>query len=108
MNIFGSAFGNTFLGFKYFAGINALSPYLNDTQRRQMGFSLDEMMLSCIYDLQTCHASDFEWYYDTLYGYSNYKAFIFFTKMDYIILMMGKKKVHVLSLIRAVMPQDTR
>lgn len=66
--MFDTAFAGNYLTLKYFAGTNALSSYLTDVQRRQMGFTLNEMMLSCTYNLETCTSDDFEWYFDPIYG----------------------------------------
>lgn len=58
--------GADYVGLSYFAGINANA--LSESDRRQMGFNLDEIMISCTYNLEACNSSEFEWYYDTLYG----------------------------------------
>lgn len=59
---------DTFVTYKYFAGINSMSPNLTDADRKHMGFDLKDVLISCTFDLNPCNVSDFEWYYDTFYG----------------------------------------
>lgn len=55
--------------YKYFAVLNALSPNLTDTERMSLGYRLEDIMISCTFDLIKCTANDFEWYFDSYYGY---------------------------------------
>ena len=65
--------------YRYFAGLNANA--LNESDQRRMGFNLDEIMISCTYNLEACNSSEFEWYYDTLYGYKRHKVDINQTRL---------------------------
>lgn len=43
-------------------------PQISDTQRRLMGFQLDQMLLSCYFNNQPCSRDDFEHVYTFSYG----------------------------------------
>ena len=49
--------------------LNAVNAYnLSTAAKKTMGLTLDEMLLSCMYSGGACSSSDFDWYYDVLYG----------------------------------------
>lgn len=55
--------------YKYLAGTNAYDPASrSDEFRKKLGYSLDEILFSCTYNLFPCSASDFIWYFDVFYG----------------------------------------
>jgi hypothetical protein len=53
---------------RYIINTNLMNPALNDTFRKLMGSSLEDTLISCNYALAPCSSSDFEWYYDIIYG----------------------------------------
>lgn len=61
-------FRDRILVLKYFVGTNALSNKLNKTMKQMLGLTLEDMMMSCLYNLQPCWVNDFEWYFDIFYG----------------------------------------
>ncbi len=67
-----SMLGNTFaanLLFKFIIGTNLRSPQLSDSFRKNMTMTIQDMLISCVYNSIICTADDFFWYYDILYGY---------------------------------------
>jgi hypothetical protein len=36
--------------------------------RKSLGFSIDDMLISCVFSLLHCSPSDFEWYFDSIHG----------------------------------------
>lgn len=52
---------------RFVTGMNAFSSLSNAT-RRSFGYRLEDMLLSCTYNLNPCTANDFEWYYDINFG----------------------------------------
>lgn len=40
----------------------------NDSMKKQSGLSINDMLISCKFDLELCNSSQFEWYYDFFYG----------------------------------------
>lgn len=58
-----------FMGFRYAVGVNLRSSSVSDEFRKQMGFQLNDMFLSCTYNQKACDYSNFFWFFDTLYGY---------------------------------------
>jgi hypothetical protein len=53
--------------FIYFGAGHILSNQ-TDSYKKQMGHSLDDILLSCQFNFQQCTAKDFSWSYDTFYG----------------------------------------
>lgn len=53
---------------KYFIATNAANPNLTDEYRQSLTIQLNSMIISCYFDLIVCSASDFEWYFDNMYG----------------------------------------
>ena len=51
---------------RYFACINGNTLY--DDVKKTYGLTMDEMLLSCMFSSASCTSSDFEWYYDVIYG----------------------------------------
>jgi hypothetical protein len=41
---------------------------LNETSRRQIGFELKDMLISCVFNYKLCDANDFTYFYDPLLG----------------------------------------
>lgn len=41
---------------------------MNNTQKMNLGYKIEDMLLFCLYDLTVCNASDFEWFYNFEYG----------------------------------------
>lgn len=54
--------------FRFVVGMTALIPSQTNATRKSFGRSLEEMLLSCTYNMNSCTANDFEWYYDAYYG----------------------------------------
>ena len=50
----------------YLSLINGVK--VSNEEKKSYSLTLDEMLISCLYASTACNASDFEWYYDTLYG----------------------------------------
>ena len=46
----------------------AKSDYLNDTEKKKLGYPFEDMLIDCKFEANTCSASEFEWYYDYNYG----------------------------------------
>jgi hypothetical protein len=72
-------FGNdlmTFIFARYMIGMNLINPAVNNKIKKLMGFELEDMMISCMYALAPCTASDFEWYFDINYGIQKKMCFI--------------------------------
>ena len=44
------------------------SPEFNDTLRRSLGYSLEDMILKCEFDSKPCNLSWFDWYYHPING----------------------------------------
>ena len=40
----------------------------NDSDRKQLGHSFDNLLFSCYFGDKMCNASDFDWIYDSFYG----------------------------------------
>jgi hypothetical protein len=55
---------------KFSAGIHAnyFLKYQNQSIKFKLGYSLEEMLISCSYNMAPCNSSDFEWFYDVFYG----------------------------------------
>ena len=64
-----------------------MSPNLTDQDRKRMGFDLNDILISCMFDLVKCNASDFEWYYDIFYGYKT--KIIEYHTIDIIIILLA-------------------
>jgi hypothetical protein len=45
-----------------------LIPEYGDSIRKELGFSLDEMLVECQFNKNLCSSNDFEWYFDFHYG----------------------------------------
>jgi len=41
---------------------------LNNTEKRKLSHTLDDMMPSCTFNIRNCTTSDFKWYFDQFYG----------------------------------------
>ena len=53
---------------RYLIGLNAKTSNMTDNDRKRLGFSLKEMLISCVYNLEYCDEGDFDWFFDaTLY-----------------------------------------
>jgi hypothetical protein len=50
--------------------------YFNDYSKKQLGYSIDSMVISCTYNNMDCNLSDFYWFYDIDYG-NCFKVFFF-------------------------------
>lgn len=54
---------------KYFTGANILAnSSLPKSKLKSFGYKLDDILLSCTYNLLDCDTSYFEWYYDLFFG----------------------------------------
>jgi hypothetical protein len=53
---------------RYFAGLNAINPSKPSSEKKKLGLTLDQMMISCMYNLVKCSVDDFEWFMDPIYG----------------------------------------
>lgn len=60
-------FMDNFLMFRYFAGTNAYN-LPDDEFKKQLGLNFERSLFSCSYNLEKCTISDFDWYFDALYG----------------------------------------
>jgi hypothetical protein len=65
---FNSLFADSLLTFKYLIGTYSYNPNISDDVRRSFGYDINDMLLSCLYNLRPCSTNDFVWYYDVLYG----------------------------------------
>ena len=54
--------------YKYRLEILARAERLPDEKKKQLGFSLSEMLFLCKIGVSICNESDFEWFYDIFYG----------------------------------------
>jgi len=45
-----------------------LNPEYGDSKRKELGFSLDDMLVKCQFNKNPCDSNDFEWYFDFHYG----------------------------------------
>jgi hypothetical protein len=57
---------------------------LNYTTRKQLGFTIEDMLVSCYFDYEPCKADDFNYFYHELYG----NCYSFNSGID----MFGSKK----------------
>ena len=46
----------------------AKSEYLNETEKKKLGYSMDDMLIDCNFEVESCTSNDFVWYYDYNYG----------------------------------------
>lgn len=53
---------------KYSFGVNLLDSKYSVDFRKQMGLSLDTMLLRCYYNNIGCSTEDFDWFFDPYYG----------------------------------------
>jgi hypothetical protein len=53
---------------RYFLGANARNPEISDEERKKFGKPFEDMLISCTFGAEICNTSDFEWFYDTVYG----------------------------------------
>lgn len=60
---------STFLEGRYAIGVNLLSAKFTDDIRKEMGLQLNDMLLSCTFNMQKCTIENFVWFFDVLYGY---------------------------------------
>jgi hypothetical protein len=70
-DIFNVGLGNDLIGMifgKVSGSTTMLPPSLNNTMRKMFGFVLDEFMISCTFNFAPCNSSDFDWFYNALYG----------------------------------------
>jgi len=58
---------------------------LTDEFRKSLGFSIDDMLISCVFSLLHCSPKNFEWYFDSLHG----NCFIFKGNPDLIVTKEG-------------------
>lgn len=61
-------FYNSFQTFKYLLGTNAANTAVSDKTRKALGLQLDDMLISCSFNLNSCTVDDFEWYFSEFYG----------------------------------------
>ena len=54
--------------FRFLSGMNALNTNISSEYRKQFGFDIKEVLLSCTFNFKLCSADDFEWYFDLMYG----------------------------------------
>ncbi len=47
---------------------SVIADNLNDTYKKNLGFNLETMLISCFYNGQTCFASNFSWFWSFDYG----------------------------------------
>ena len=40
----------------------------NDSYKRSLGYSIEEMLITCLYNNKQCAPRDFNWYYSYNYG----------------------------------------
>jgi hypothetical protein len=56
---------------RYLIGTNALyqTEYMKiKDMKYKLSYSLEEMLISCSYDMIPCNSTDFEWFYDVMHG----------------------------------------
>lgn len=63
-----TVFLHEMLIFKYFIATNGANPNISDASRKNLTIQLQDMLLSCTFNLITCTFDDFVWYWDELYG----------------------------------------
>lgn len=54
--------------YKYLTVMNALDPNRTDEFRRSLGYSISDMMLTCMFGYAGCVPDDFHWYYNIFFG----------------------------------------
>lgn len=59
---------STIKKFRYFTISNAANPNITDATRKALGMQLEDMLLSCTFNLEPCNSSEFQWYYDGIFG----------------------------------------
>jgi len=47
---------------------NYIFTQLNDADKKSLGYGLDEMLITCLYNNRKCTTNDFNWYYSYDYG----------------------------------------
>jgi hypothetical protein len=53
--------------YHYFISTAMLAaPYVNDTMRKTFGLPLNQIVLHCLYHVQSCNLDELEWYYGNL------------------------------------------
>lgn len=62
-------FSNSIVMLRYAIGANLQSSTITDEMRKQIGLNINDMLLLCSYNQNPCFAQEFDWYFDTLYGY---------------------------------------
>lgn len=58
-----------FIGLKYIVGVIMRDPIFSDEERKNTGFNISRMLLSCTYNNYPCTSKEFSWYYDSYYGF---------------------------------------
>lgn len=53
---------------KYFTRVNVIASNLTDAEKQLFGPKLEDILLSCMYNLKPCNLNDFDWYYDAYFG----------------------------------------
>lgn len=53
---------------KYFSISFANSFNLSDEERKKLGYSIEQFLLTCSFNQIDCNEKDFDWYYDLIYG----------------------------------------
>lgn len=61
-NFFDIYFSFPILELKYIIGLNVLSSYFTDAQKKTMSPQLEDMLLDCHFNLESCSVDDFSWY----------------------------------------------
>ena len=66
---FMSYFSTDIQFFRFLVGVNAIGSNLTDDYLKSFGYSINETILSCEYNVNYCSfEDDFIWYYDFMYG----------------------------------------
>jgi hypothetical protein len=66
-----------FFSFKYLLETHAKDPSFSDENKKKLGHRLEDILLTCLYEMNPCTADDFEWFYDLDFGNCwifNYKS----------------------------------
>ena len=68
-----------------------LSKTLTDTERKQLGHSLDDILYDCTFNNQECSSEDFIWKFDRFYG----NCFVFNSGLNSSGHRVGLKKSYI-------------
>lgn len=53
---------------KYFISVNLMKPNISDETRQKTGYSINDMLISCLYNMQNCLDVEFEWIFVPYFG----------------------------------------